>query len=52
MRFRLGPKSVNYLERHNNPYFALLISPNSIAFWAHYVKADVDRSTLSATKKM
>jgi len=42
MRFRLVPKSVtlNYLERRDGAYFALLcvISPNSVASGAHCVK--------------
>ena len=41
MSFRLVPKlvTVNELERRNGRYFALhCISPNSVAFWADYVK--------------
>ena len=43
MRFRLVPKSVtlNDLERRNGHFFVLLrciISPNSAAFEANYVK--------------
>jgi len=39
MSFRVVPKSVtlNDLERRNN-HVVSLISPNSVAFCAHYVK--------------
>jgi len=38
MGFRLVPKSVTYdLERRKWPWFCV-ISPNSVAFGAHYVK--------------
>jgi len=39
MSFRLVPKSVtlNDLERRNSPN-GCVISPNSVDFWAHYVK--------------
>ena len=49
MSFRLGPNSVtlNDLERRNSPN-GCVISPNSVAFWADYVKVVEDTPTLSA----
>jgi len=43
MSFRLVPNSVtlNDLERRNNPNLCI-ISPNSVAFWTHYVKVVED----------
>jgi len=51
MSFPLVPKSVtlNDLERHNRPN-GCLISPNSVAFWADYVKVVEDTSVFSAAK--
>ena len=51
MRFRLVPNSVTFddLERRNSPY-CLVISPNSVAFGADYVKAVEDTPTLSAAE--
>ena len=48
MGFRLVPNSVtlNDLERHNNPNDCL-ISSNSVAFWADYIKVVEDTRTLS-----
>jgi len=52
MGFRLVSKSVtlNDLVRRNNPYFVHVISPNSVALGAHYVKVVEDSPILSATK--
>ena len=51
MSFRLVPKSVtlNDLERHNSPN-RRVISPNSIAFGADYVKVVEDTPVLSAAE--
>ena len=51
MSFRLVPNSVTLddLERRNNPY-RRVISPNSVAFWADYVKVVEDTPVLSATE--
>jgi len=51
MSFRLVPKSVtlNYLERRNSPYRSV-ISPNSVAFGADYVKVIADTPILSAAE--
>jgi len=52
MSFRLIPKSVTLkdLERRNG--LILRYSPNSVAFWAYYVKVHVVGNTpiLSATE--
>ena len=50
MDFRLVPKSVtlNDFERHNGREICI-ISPNSIAFKAHYVKVVKDTPTHSAS---
>jgi len=49
MSFRLVPKSVtlNDLERRNSPNSSV-ISPNSVAFGAGYVKVVEDTPILSA----
>jgi len=51
MGFRLVPKSVTLndlvLERRNSPHLRV-ISPNSVAFWAHYVKVVEETPLLSA----
>jgi len=49
MSFRLVPKSVtlNDPERHNSPN-GTVISPNSVAFGADYVKVVEDTRILSA----
>jgi len=51
MTFRLIPKSVtlNDLERRNSPY-RRLISPNSVAFGADYVKVIEDTPVLSTAE--
>jgi len=51
MSFRLVPKSVtlNDLERRNSPD-RCVISPNSIAFWADYVKVVEDTPVISAAE--
>ena len=51
MSFRLVPKSVtlNDLERHNSPN-GTVISPNSVASGADYVKVVEDTLILSAAK--
>ena len=51
MCFRLVPNSVTLddLERRNSPN-GRLISPNSVAFWADYVKVVEDTPILSATQ--
>ena len=51
MSFRLVPKSVtlNGLERRNSPN-GTVISPNSVAFRADYVKVVEDTPTLSAAE--
>ena len=51
MSFRLVPKSVtlNDLERRNSPN-GTVISPNSVAFWAYYVKVVEDTPVLSAAE--
>jgi len=51
MNFRLLPNSVtlNDLERRNSPDLCV-ISPNSVAFGADYVKVVEDTATLSAAK--
>jgi len=51
MNFRLVPKSVtlNDLERRNNPN-GCVISPNSVAFWADYVKVVEDTRIFSAAE--
>jgi len=48
MRFRFVPNSVtlNDLERRNRPN-GRVISPNSVAFWADYVKVVEDAPILS-----
>jgi len=53
MGFRLVPKSVtlNDLERRNSPNLCV-ISPNSVAFGADYVKVVGDTSILSAAKNV
>ena len=45
MSFRLVTKSVtmNDLERRNSPNLCVM-SPNSVAFWAHYVKVVCSRN--------
>ena len=52
MRFRLVQKSVtlNDLERRNSPN-RRVISPNSVAFGADYVKVVEDTPVLSAAEK-
>ena len=49
MDFRLAPKLVtlNDLERRNGRAFCI-ISPNLVAFMAHYVKVDKDTPIHSA----
>ena len=49
MGFRLVPNSVtlNDFERRNRPN-GCVISPNSVAFWAHCVKVVEDTRILSA----
>ena len=51
MGFRLIQKSVtlNDLERSNSPQVCV-ISPNSVAFKAHYIKVVEDTPILSATE--
>jgi len=51
MTFRLVPKSVilNDLERRNS-LNGTVISPNSVAFGADYVKVFEDTQTLSAAE--
>ena len=51
MSFRLVPKSVTLddLERHNSPN-RRIISPNSVAFGADYVKVVKDTPVLSAAE--
>ena len=51
MTFRLVPNLVTLdgLERHNSPN-GHLISPNSVAFWANYVKVVEDTPILSAAE--
>jgi len=51
MGFRLVPKSVTLsdLERRNGHVFRI-ISPNSVAFWAYYVKVVEDTPIFSATE--
>ena len=51
MSFRLVPNSVTLddLERHNSAN-RRIISPNSVAFWANYVKVVGDTPILSATE--
>ena len=51
MTFRLVPKSVTFndLERRNSPY-RRLISPNSVAFGADYVKVIEDTPVLTAAE--
>ena len=52
MSFRLVPKSVtlNNLERRNGRVVCV-ISRNSVAFGAHYVKVVEDRPTFSANEE-
>jgi len=52
MGFQLAPKSVtlNDPERHNGRVVCV-ISPNSVAFEASYVKVVEDRPILSASEK-
>ena len=51
MSFRLVPNSVTLddIERHNSPN-RRLISPNSVAFGADYVKVVEDTPILSAAE--
>ena len=51
MRFRLIPNSVTLddLERRNSPNRSV-ISPNSVAFGADYIKVVEDRPVLSAAE--
>ena len=51
MSFRLVPNSVTleYLERRNSPNHRV-ISPNSVAFGADYVKVLEDTPVLSAAE--
>jgi len=51
MSFRLVPNSVTLddLERHNSPN-RCIISPNSVAFMADYVKVVEDTPILSAAE--
>jgi len=51
MSFRLVPNSVTLedLERRNSPN-GCVISPNSVAFWADYVKVVEDTPILSAAE--
>jgi len=51
MSFRLVPNSVtlNDLEWRNRPN-GCVISPNSVAFWADYVKVVEDTRILSAAE--
>jgi len=51
MGFRLVPKSVtlNDLEQRNGRVFCV-ISPNYVAFWAHYVKVVEETEIHSASE--
>jgi len=51
MSFRLVPNSVtlNDFQRRNSPN-RCVISPNSVAFWADYVKVVEDTPILSTTE--
>ena len=51
MSFRLVPKSVtlNDLERRNSPY-RRLISPESVAFGADYIKVVEDTPVLTSAE--
>jgi len=51
MSFRLVPKSATFndLERRNRPH-RCVISPNSVAFCANYVKVVKDTPILSAAE--
>jgi len=51
MSFRLVPKSVtlNDLEQRNRPNGGV-ISPNSVAYWADYIKVVEDTRILSAAE--
>ena len=51
MSFRLVPNSVTWddLERRNSPN-RCVISPNSITFWADYIKVVEDTPVLSAAE--
>jgi len=51
MSFRLVAKSMilNDLERHNS-LNGCVISPNSVDFWAHYVKVVEDTPVLSVAE--
>jgi len=51
MGFRLVPKSVtlNDLDRRNG-YVVCVISQNSVAFWAYYVKVAEDTPIHSASE--
>jgi len=51
MSFRLAPNSVTLddLERRNS-YIRILISPNSVAFEADYVKVVEDTQVLTAAE--
>jgi len=51
MGFRLVPNSVtlNDLERRNNPN-ECIISSNSVAFWADYIKVLEDTQTRSVAE--
>jgi len=51
MSFRLVPNSVTLddLERRNSPN-CRIISPNSVAFWADYVKVVEDSPILFAAE--
>jgi len=51
MSFRLVPNSVslNDLERRNSPNGCVIL-PNSLAFWADYVKMVEDTPILSAAE--
>jgi len=53
MSFRLVPKSVtlNDLERRNTcSPFRRLMSPDSVAFWADYIKVVEDTPVLTAAE--
>ena len=53
MCLQLEPKSVtlNDLERRNGRVFCV-ISPNSVAFWAYYVKVVEDTSIYSESENL
>ena len=51
MGFRLVPKSVSSNDRERrNGHVVCVISPNSVAFWAYYVKVVEDTPIHSASE--